>query len=154
MTRCKLQLWCRRELHTDRAFGCAPRHRLVINPCPFPSHQSSSSHFWFILEKEKFPVSGHFLEYEILVLFFFVLACEDDQDLEASSTSVFDSDLPLFPWQKAIPCYTELCRVIDLWSFVFFRLGLQPEALQTTIEPDIKEEKGAVVRAAWKVGRI
>lgn len=117
MTRCKLQLWCRRELHTDRAFGCAPRHGLVINPCPFPSHQSSSSQFDPFWRKKSSPVSRHFLEYEILELLFFVLTCEDDQDLEASSNLGVWFGFTTISMTKVIPCYTELCRVIHLWSF-------------------------------------
>lgn len=40
---------------------------------------------------------------------------------------------------RVMPCNTHLI----LWKF--FPLGLQPEALQTTIRFDIKEEKGAVL---------
>ena len=154
MTRCKLQLWCRRELHTDRAFGCAPRHRLVINPCPFPSHQSSSSHFWSILEKEKFQVSGHFLEYEILVLFVFVLTCEDDQDLEASSNLGVWFGFTTISMTKVIPCYTELCRVIHLWSFEnSFPLGFSLKLCKRPSGSTSRRKKERCCYA-WKVGGI
>ena len=104
--------------------------------------------------ERKVPRFGAFFGiWDVGVVFFSVLTCEDDQDLEASSN--------LGVWfgfttsmTKVIPCYTELCRVIHLWSFEdSFPLGFSLKLCKRPSGSTSRRKKERCCYA-WKVGRI